>query len=337
LTNYSLMGMKKTLCDRFGRRIDTVRISVTDRCNLRCIYCMPRERARPRDCSGVLSFEEIVKLAECLAGLGVSRIKLTGGEPLLRRKIDSLVGKLRAVPGIEEISLTTNGILLPPLLGPLKRAGIGRVNISLDTLQRGKFRLITGSDRFDEVMGAVARALEAGAFPVKLNVVLLKNINDDEIIDFLKFSCVNNVIVRFIEFMPTCSSLSADWGKYSVPCRKVIEAAEKVFEIFPVEEKFGSGPARYFKIFPGGAYFGVITPVSDPFCASCSRLRVDSGGNLISCLHSEESFNVRETLRESRAEDMEDIIRRFVGGREFSRLPAAGEINAQTLMHSVGG
>ena len=323
--------------DRFGRSVDTLRISVTDRCNLRCSYCMPAGGMRLIDRCDILSFEEIVALAGSFAGAGVSRIKLTGGEPLARKGVSVLVKALAETPGVEDLSLTTNGTLLAPLISSLEGAGLRRINISLDTLQKEKFRVITGSDMIDDVKRGMEAALGSGLFPVKLNVVLLKGVNDDEIPDFLKLAREKNIIVRFIEYMPTSGDYCAAGKDYFIPGSEVLKTAKKFFKIIPAGENLNGGPAKYFRILPGGSLFGLISPVSEPFCETCRRLRIDSRGELILCLHSGKSYSLRGLLREGDSGKLSGTIRDIVYGKPFSHLSTEPWNGSRTSMCRVGG
>lgn len=324
------------LIDRHGRKIDTIRVSVTDRCNLRCRYCIPQEGISQLNCQDILSFEEIVTLVRCFVELGICRVKLTGGEPLVRKRLPDLIKSLSKIQGIEDISLTTNGILLPSLAVSLKKAGLMRINISLDTLQKEKFRLITGFDRFDEVIKGINLVMDTGLISVKINVVLLWGVNDDEIMDFLNLTCSSkNVVVRFIEFMPTHNNLF-NWEDYFIAGSEVMETAKKHFTVIPAKtEVFGTGPAKYFKILPSGGYFGIINPVSEPFCGSCNRLRINSKGDLILCLHSDRTFNLRGLL--DNRKELKEVIKNIVYNKAFShKLPGKISDN-HTVMSLIGG
>ncbi|MBN1409579.1 MAG: GTP 3',8-cyclase MoaA [Spirochaetales bacterium] len=265
-------------------RPDYLRLSITDRCNIRCLYCRPEhaESFRPAEC--VLTYEEITRLAGLFADAGVRHIRITGGEPLVRRDVPSLVASLKAVPGIREVTLTTNGIALARHIGELKKAGLDRVNISLDTLKKERYQRITGSDLWDSAFAGVMAALDAGIGGVKVNVVLLKGINGDETADFITFASRYGVIVRFIE-MYEVKGCNQDNACYSFPLLPAIKRDFGGYE--PIDSVAGSGPAVYYRLKGNGAIFGFINGVSGNFCAGCNRLRMNCTGEVFPCLFSE--------------------------------------------------
>lgn len=294
------------LFDRYNRHLDTLRISLTDRCNLSCVYCTPKEKIELSSRIDVLTFEEILKLGRIFIELGVKNFKLTGGEPLVRKGTVDLIKEFQKLPGLSDLSLTTNGVLLPVYLDRLKKTGLKRINISLDTLQKEKYKLINGSDDFDNVFEGLTMAIEKGFSPVKINVVLLNGVNSDEIQDFIRLTQRKNLIVRFIEFMPAFNNM--DWNKYFVSGRRVLEKAEEIGEIEPYNVFKGFGPAEYYRIkgYKGG--FGLITAVSNPFCYKCNRLRLTSTGQLLLCLHNNLSFNLRDLLRNAGENEIKQFI-----------------------------
>lgn len=292
------------LVDRFGRVHDYLRISVTDRCNLRCVYCMPPEGVEFQPHEQILRYEEIAEVVKVAASLGVKRLRLTGGEPLVRREIEKLVAMLSAIEGIEDIALTTNGIYLAQKAAALKEAGITRVNISLDSMKAERFRHITRGGDLKRVLDAIDRSIEVGFSPVKLNVVLMKGFNDDEIEDFLRLTVEKPLNVRFIEYMPI-GEASDEWRKRYLPLPTVLERAQAMG--LPAEQTtqvFGNGPSENYRL-PGAAgTFGLIHPVSNHFCDNCNRLRLTADGNLKPCLYWIDELKVRphvgnpEELRE---------------------------------------
>ncbi|MGD8192333.1 GTP 3',8-cyclase MoaA [Brevibacillus ginsengisoli] len=281
------------LVDRFGRVHDYLRISVTDRCNLRCVYCMPPEGVEFQPHDQILRYEEIVEVVKVAAKLGVKRLRLTGGEPLVRREIEKLVAMLSAIEGIEDIALTTNGIYLAQKAAVLKEAGVTRVNISLDSMKAERFREITRGGDLLRVLEAIDRSIEVGFSPVKLNVVLMKGFNDDEIEDFLRLTLEKPVNVRFIEYMPI-GEASDEWRQRYLPLPTVLEKAKEMG--LPAEQTanvFGNGPSENYRL-PGAAgTFGLIHPVSNHFCDNCNRLRLTADGNLKPCLYWIDELNVR--------------------------------------------
>ena len=279
------------LRDEYGRKIDYLRISVTDRCNLRCIYCMPEGGIKPRNPEDILTFEEIKKVVKAAVSLGINRVRITGGEPLIRRELIRLIGFLGTL--VEDLSLTTNGMLLGRYAYQLREKGLKRVNISLDSLEEGRYRAITRGGDLGEVLRGIDKALEAGLHPVKVNMVVIRGINDREIIDFVRFVADRPLSVRFIEFMP-----SSGWSeKRFIPMVEVKRRCEQFFALHPTEE-IGAGPAKYYSIenFPGR--IGFISSLSLKFCSRCNRLRLTSDGRLKPCLHGAgDNINLKEAIR----------------------------------------
>lgn len=288
--------MQQKLVDRYNRMHDYLRISVTDKCNLRCVYCMPEEGMEFEPDERLLSFHEITEVVRVLAGSGVRKLRLTGGEPLLRKDLDQLVGRLSAIPGIEDIALTTNGIFFAPKALKLKAAGLTRVNISLDSLKPDRFSLITRGGDIRKVLAGVDAALDAGLDPVKLNVVLMKDINDDEIEDFLELTIERKLNIRFIEYMPIGHDDEA-WKTKYISLQTVFErAAGRGWQVEPASGIMGNGPAENHRLAGAKGTFGLIHPVSDHFCETCNRLRLTADGNIKPCLYWSDEFNVRSRI-----------------------------------------
>ncbi|MDI3328949.1 MAG: GTP 3',8-cyclase MoaA [Alicyclobacillaceae bacterium] len=280
------------LVDRFGRVHDYLRISVTDRCNLRCLYCMPAEGVQFMDSGRLMTDEEIVRVVRVAARLGVRRLRITGGEPLVRPGIDRLIEALGAIPGIEDMAMTTNGVLLARRAERLRRAGLRRINISIDSLRPDRFAVITRGGDLSRVLEGLKAAERAGMSPIKINVVLLKGFNEDEIDDFLRLSIEKPYVVRFIEYMPIGHE-DETWKNAYLPLRRVLDRCEELgYEIEPVQVP-GNGPAENWRIRGGLGAFGLIHPVSEHFCAACNRLRLTADGYLKPCLYWQEEFNVR--------------------------------------------
>jgi GTP 3',8-cyclase len=284
------------LSDSFQRPIDYLRVSVTDRCNLRCMYCMPEEGVASIPHTEVLSYEEIFKVVEAAAELGITKVRLTGGEPLVRAGLPGLIRMITGINTIDDIALTTNGILLGKFAEELKAAGLKRVNISLDSLQPEKFRLITrGSATLDMVMDGIEKAGTAGLNPVKLNMVVMRGVNDDEVIDFARRTITDGWNVRFIELMPFTGDGTGDPRFISVTDIK--KKLEPLGALEPATMKAGNGPAKYSR-FPGArGTVGFITPVTEHFCFNCNRLRLTSDGKLRPCLLSENEIDLKQSLR----------------------------------------
>jgi cyclic pyranopterin phosphate synthase len=287
------------LVDPFGRTVRDLRISVTDRCNFRCQYCMPAEGMTWLPRADILTFEEIERFARiCVERFGFDGIRLTGGEPLVRAHLPKLVERLAGL-GVD-IALTTNGATLRMHAKALADAGLRRINISIDSLQRERFEELTRRDELDRVLDGIDAALDAGLEPVKLNAVMMRGINDDEVVDFARFGRERGVSVRFIEFMP----LDAD-GAWSdevvVPADEIVAAIDEVFPLEPVVR--GNEPAERFRYRDGGGEIGVIASVTKPFCGNCDRVRLTAEGQFRTCLFAVDEFDMRALLRSGAPDD----------------------------------
>lgn len=287
------------LIDKYNRKIDYLRISVTDRCNLRCIYCMPSYGIVNKAHQELLSFEEIVEIVKAAVHLGIDKIRLTGGEPLVRKNLVNLISLLSNIEGINDISMTTNGILLKEYAAELKKAGLKRLNISLDSLRQDRYKFITRQGRLEDVLEGIRKSQELGFSPLKINCLLLDDINKDEIADFLRLTIENPVCVRFLEFMPVNSFYRPE---RFIPCSFVLEIAKRFCEIEKVEI-LGNGSAMVYRFKHALGSFGIICPISNKFCATCSRLRLTSDGFLKVCLHSDLKVDLRDPLRNDANKD----------------------------------
>jgi GTP 3',8-cyclase len=297
--------------DGHGRIVDYIRVSVTDRCNLRCVYCMPPEGVERIERSGLLTFEEITRVVRIAAGLGMWKVRITGGEPLVRKDLPVLVENLAKIPGITDICLTTNGLLLERLAGDLARAGLHRVNVSLDSLRPDRFREITRGGDVGKVMRGLEAAEKAGLAPVRINVVILKGMNDDEIGDFARLTLSTRYHVRLIEWMPIGADNSWRRDRYM----PLAEAKRLISAIGPlVPEVSGNhGPARYFRLKGGEGLIGFISPLSQHFCDGCNRLRLTAEGRLRPCLFTDAEVDLRTPLRSGAADgDIQEILRQAV-------------------------
>ncbi|SMB99931.1 cyclic pyranopterin monophosphate synthase subunit MoaA [Thermanaeromonas toyohensis ToBE] len=281
--------------DTFGRRINYLRVSVTDRCNLRCRYCMPEEGVPLKNHDDILRLEEIVRLVQAALQVGIKRIRLTGGEPLVRKNLVSLVRELASLPGLEEISLTTNGQLLESLALPLKEAGLKRVNISLDTLQPDRYSFITRGGSIEAVWRGIRAALAAGLVPVKLNVVVVRGFNEDEILDFASLALREPLHVRFIELMPIGTAAGEYFGY--VPLQEIWKRLAANFKLEPMLDLPGNGPARSFRVAGGPGSVGFIGALSEHFCSRCNRLRLTADGKLRPCLYWQAEVDMKTPLR----------------------------------------
>jgi len=282
--------------DGEGREINYLRISVTDLCNLRCRYCIPEEGIIKKCHSDILSMEEIEEIVKVSTKLGVNKVRLTGGEPLVRRGIVGLVQKISEIPGINEVALTTNGTLLGQYAKDLKKAGLKRVNISLDTLQEDRYEYITNGGKLKNVLEGIRAAKEVGLTPLKLNVVLVKGFNDDEIDDFINLTIENEYDIRFIELMPIGDN--GDWSKEHCISNNIV--LEKYPNLIPIINKDKSAPAQHYKLPGAKGRVGLINPISSHFCSSCNRIRLTADGKIKPCLHSNDEVDIKTDLREKR-------------------------------------
>ncbi|MEA2706145.1 MAG: 3,8-cyclase [Gemmatimonadaceae bacterium] len=289
--------MSVTLRDSFGRSIEYLRISVTDRCNFRCLYCMPLAGLEWLPKADILSYEEIARVVSELAPLGLRRLRVTGGEPTLRPDLARLIGMLKKIPEIEDISLSTNGVRLPELADALKLAGLDRVNMSADSLRPDRIKTISRrSTEFDPIAAATA-AERAGLAPIKLNVVVMRGINDDEVTDFARLTFEHSWHVRFIELMPVGEMRELTWD-HVVPTEEILVSLQTLGDLEPVAgPQRGNGPARYYRL-PGAlGTIGVITPMSHTYCGSCNRVRLTADGRLRTCLFGDDEVDLRTPLR----------------------------------------
>lgn len=323
------------MMDCFDRQIDYVRISVTDRCNLRCKYCVDGEFPFiPHD--EILRYEEIIRFVRICAGLGVTKIRVTGGEPLSRRGIPFLIKEISGIPGIKDIGLTTNGVYLGRQMAELKEAGLKRVNISLDTVRKDRFAFITGVDAFDDVLASIKMSVKAGLTPVKINTVIIQGFNDDEILDFAKLARTRPVEVRFIEFMPFGA---ADlWHDSKIITSEEIEARIRTrYELLPSLDSH-RGPARMFDVKGGLGRIGFISPVSTHICGRCNRIRLTSAGAIKPCLFSDEEYDLKALLRRGASDDeISAFIRGAVRAKPEKKAEMGQIRKCQRSLRHIGG
>jgi cyclic pyranopterin phosphate synthase len=292
--------------DNFGRRIEYLRISVTDKCNLRCVYCMPEQGLPWLKHEEILSYEEIAEIVQVMAGMGLRRVRLTGGEPLVRRDLAQLVRLLKRVDGIDDIALSTNAVLLAEHAAELRAAGVNRVNISLDSLREDRVAgLARRTGYFDRILEGIAAAERVGFEPLKINVVLMRGRNDDEIEDFARMTLQRPWHVRFIEVMPVGDNLDISEHEY-VSALEILQRLEQIAELAPVRGPAGNGPATYFQFAGARGTIGVITPMSHNYCDRCNRMRLTADGHLRPCLFGDIQTNLRDALR--RAEPLQPLI-----------------------------
>jgi cyclic pyranopterin phosphate synthase len=329
----------RRIADSFGRRITDLRVGHTDRCNFRCVYCLPEEHNDWIARRELLSYEEIAGVVRAAAELGIEKVRLTGGEPLLRRDLPVLVEKVARIDGVRDLALTTNGYLLPAMAADLAAAGLRRITISLDSLRTAKFALMTGRDALARVLDGIDAARAAGLAPVKVNCVVIRGFNDDEIVAFAEFARSHGLAVRFIEFMPLDGR--PDWDREQVVSgAEMLAALRARFELVPVDAATPSETARRYRFADGApGELGFITTITEPFCDGCSRLRLTADGRLRTCLFSRRSHDIKALVRSGAAHDE---IKRFIVETTLTKeaghgINAPGFTPSAETMSSIGG
>jgi cyclic pyranopterin phosphate synthase len=300
------------MIDPYGRKINYLRLSVTDRCNLRCRYCMPEDGIPLLPHGGILTYEELFLVARAAVSLGIEKIRVTGGEPLIRKGILDFLSRLAGIPGLRQLVLTTNGLLLNEMAGPLKAAGIQRLNISIDSLVPENFYRITRGGEVSRVLSGIAAAETAG-FPIKLNMVVMRGINDHEVVDFAALTLDKPYTVRFIEFMP--SGAAPDWRSLVVPGREILDRISKRYGFTGIDRGALAGPAEEYRIQGAAGTIGTITPVTGHFCDGCNRIRVTASGMARGCLFSEAEADLKPILRGNDPSELENVLVRIVGAK----------------------
>jgi cyclic pyranopterin phosphate synthase len=335
---FVIIGIMRLLRDNYHRSINYLRISITDRCNLRCRYCMPEEGVELMEHRDLLTYEEIVSVVEVFARHGISKVRITGGEPLVRRGAADLVKAIARIEGIRDLSLTTNGVLLKGYAKDLVEAGLRRINVSLDTLRPDRFAYITRRDTFKEVWAGIEAALQQRLSPVKINVVVIKGFNDDEIKAFARLSLTHPLHVRFIEFMPVGDRNGWD-GEETIPSSQIIEEIRELGELIPKSPQENDGPAKRYYIQGGKGEIGFISPISSHFCAQCNRLRLTPDGKIRTCLFSDEEIDLKGALRRGDGEAAIEAIL-YQALRTKPAGHRIGDIRfkkCQRGMHAIGG
>jgi molybdenum cofactor biosynthesis protein A, bacterial len=318
------------MIDQFGRNINYLRVSLTDRCNLRCKYCMPAEGISKLDHEDILSFEEVKKIVKAAVTIGINKIRYTGGEPLVLKGIDSLIYETSLIQGIKDISITTNGILLYDAAEDLKKAGLNRVNISLDTLKADKFSDITRGGDLNKVVQAIHKCISLGYSPVKINTVILKGINDDEIEDFINLTRELPVHVRFIELMPMGEALNL-YKEGTITCDEIIRKFSNLSPL--INEK--SSTSELYKLPNAKGVVGFITPISCKFCEYCNRIRLTATGNIKPCLHSEKEYSIKESLQDE--ELLVSTLKGIILGKPFEHNLQQEGSHSGKMMYQIGG
>jgi len=326
------------LVDSWGRAHNNLRISVTDRCNIRCVYCMPEQvQFMPR--ASLLSFEEIERFVRIALPLGIDKVRLTGGEPLVRRNLPTLVEKLAAIPGLRDIGLTTNGILLAPAARALRDAGLKRINISLDTMDAAKFERLTRRPGFEQVIEGILAAKEAGFLPVKINAVAMRGETEEDVVPLARFARRHGLELRFIEYMPLDAGHQWERDKVLFAADLIALLAEGIGPLEPSADQDPRAPALDYHYADGGGLVGFIASVSRPFCMSCNRIRLTSDGKLRNCLFSLEETDIRALLRGGAPDaQVAAAVRNCVASKwEGHEINTARFIQPERLMHSIGG
>ncbi len=337
-----MRGTRLTVCynggvkDQYGREIRDLRISLTDRCNLRCVYCMPEEMVfKPRE--EMLTDDEIVLVVRAAAELGVRKVRLTGGEPTVRPNLVELVGRIAAVPGIDDIAMTTNGVRLAPLAAPLAAAGLRRVNVSLDTLDPEKFRRITRRGNLADVLAGLEAARAAGLYPIKLNAVVVRGFNEDDVANLARLTMEYDWSVRFIEMMPFGSVAGFQMNAY-VPSSETMARIEAALGPLVPLDLTGYDPARTYRLEGSRGTLGFISPVSEPFCAQCGRLRLTADGRLRLCLLRDDEVDLRTLLRGGATyEQIRERFRAAAYRKPWGHGLARHVIPRQRVMSQIGG
>jgi GTP 3',8-cyclase len=313
------------LTDKFGRRINYLRLSVTDRCNMRCSYCMPEGGVPKLGHAEVLSYEELFILAQAAVAIGIEKIRVTGGEPLVRKGIVGFLKRLAGIPGLHQLVLTTNGQLLQEMAAELQQVGVQRLNVSLDSLRPEVFARITRSGDLARVLAGIAAA-DAAGLPIKINMVAMRGVNDSELADFAALTLTRNCSVRFIEYMPAIQD--RNWQALVVPGTEILDRLARDFTFTPVIRGELAGPAREFRIAGARGNIGVITALSGHFCEDCNRIRVTSSGQVRNCLFSADEYDLRPLLRSGDSAVIRQTLRRLVIAK-----PARHAMNEQEAGH----
>ena len=324
------------LTDSHGRNINYLRLSVTDRCNMRCFYCMPKEGIVKKRHGAVLSYEELLLIAETAVGLGIEKIRITGGEPLVRAGVVDFLGKLSSIPGLRHLALTTNGLLLEEMAADLFKAGVQRLNVSLDSLNPLTFSNITRGGDLNKVLAGLEAAELVGFHPPKINCVIMRGVNDCEILDFADMTLSHGNSIRFIEYMPAVKE--DDWQRYCISGEEILERIAGRYTLEQVDKGAFSGPSRDFRIPGAKGSIGIITAVSGHFCSECNRIRVTSTGQAKGCLFADAKTDLIPWLRPSDRKGLSEVLKGIVATKpERHDISQNGYSHANFTMSQVGG
>jgi GTP 3',8-cyclase len=324
------------MIDNFGRKINYLRLSVTDRCNLRCSYCMPDHGIQKLDHDDILSYEQLHRVATAAVGMGVEKIRITGGEPLVRKGVVEFLARLKLIPGLKKLVLTTNGVFLGEMAEGLRRAGVEGINISLDSLRSDVFSRITRGGELNRVLAGIAAAEQAGFENLKVNMVVMRGVNDDELLDFAAMTLDKPIKIRFIEYMPTLQE--KNWQSLMVPGDELLSRLSRQYSLQKVPHEALDGPASYYQIAGAAGKLGFITPISGHFCQECNRLRVTSSGMLKSCLFDGGGVSLRPYLDHGTDADLQALLRQTATGKPYRHtLVDAASDNHSYNMSQIGG
>ncbi len=327
------------LTDSYGRQIKDLRISITDRCNFRCVYCMPETGVQWKKKEEILSYEELTYLAEIFVSLGVTKLRVTGGEPLLRRGVVKFIKSLSRIPNLEDLALTTNAYFLPDFAENLAKSGLKRISISIDSLKPKAFELLTKVNALDRVLEGIEAAQKYKLTPIKVNMVVMRHINDDEIVDFATFAREKNLIARFIEYMPLDGP--GEWKREMVVSgQEIFEKINAKYPLKPLLANHKSETAERFAFADGvGGEIGIIAPVTKPFCGACSRIRLTADGQIRTCLFSLNEHNLRDLLRQGASKEQlrEFIIRTVLKKEPAHRINEPDFVAPERTMSCIGG
>lgn len=323
------------LIDPFGRKINYLRLSITDRCNLRCRYCMPSDGVTKQTHNDILRFEELYRIALVATELGIKKIRITGGEPLVRKGVIDFLSRLSTLPKLKELVLTTNGVLLPTMAADLHAAGVKRLNVSLDTFCPDTFSNITRKAKLTDVLDGIQAARDVG-LPVKINTVVMRGVNDHEILDFIAKTAQPYVSVRFIEYMPVIKEQG--WQSLVMTGEEILNHICQKYPVEPIDSGRGCGPAKMYRVQGAGGTFGLITPLSGHFCGQCNRIRISADGHASSCLFSEDRHDLRGALNQNNDRYLQEKLREMIAAKPAQHhLSTTHAPHVPFSMSNIGG